>query len=202
MKKFLFSSFLPVVLVISFSVQAQKGPKASTSKAATNWFNKKQWANGLQLNAHSSTNAQEFKRQYDAHKAWWDTAFAFLKTNDLPNLAPGKYKLVGDSVYVSVTEGPLKDFDQTQWESHRKYIDVQYVARGKEKIGVVPVAKATVTEPYNEAKDVAHYKSEGTYYVAEPGTFFIFFPEDAHRPSIKVEEGNEKKVVVKVMTAQ
>ena len=202
MKKTICLGFFFIAVLVSYSVQAQTTTQPLTAKQAERWFKKGAYLNGLQLKPHSSTNAVEFARQYNAHKAWWDTTFAFLKTHDLPNLPVGKYLLAGDSVYVSVTEGPTKEFDKTQWESHRKYIDVQYVAKGKEKIGVAPVATATVTEPYNEAKDVAHYKTDGKFYVAEPGTFFIFFPQEAHRPSIKVEDGNEKKVVVKVMAAQ
>jgi YhcH/YjgK/YiaL family protein len=72
------------------------------------------------------------------------------------------------------------------------------VSRGKEKIGILPVEKATVKDPYNAEKDVAHYTGEGTYYVAEPGTFFLFFPQDAHRPNIKVNDEKVKKVVIKI----
>jgi biofilm protein TabA len=76
--------------------------------------------------------------------------------------------------------------DKAGWESHKKYIDLQYVIRGKEQIAVSPIDKATVTKPYDETKDVANYTAEGTFYTAEPGTFFLFFPQDVHRPNIKV----------------
>ena len=129
----------------------------------------------------------------------WDKAFAFLKEHDLDQLAPGKYPIDGDEVYAMVTENPTKDMDQTNWESHRKYVDLQYVIRGKEKIGVAPVAKATVTREYDDAKDLANYKSEGKFYVARPGTFFLFFPQNAHRPNVKVDGSEkDKKIVVKI----
>jgi YhcH/YjgK/YiaL family protein len=102
-----------------------------------------------------------------------------------------------------VTEAPTKDLDSTKFESHRKYIDVQYVIDGEEKIAVEPVEGATVTVPYDDAKDIAHYSGEGTTYTATPGTFFIFFPADAHRPGI-TPGGNQpdKKLVIKVRAAQ
>jgi biofilm protein TabA len=174
----------------------------TNEKEITKWYNKKAWLNGLNLKAHSSTDVKEFAHQYWAKKAWWDSAVNFLRTHDLQTIPNGKTLLIGDSVYVSVTEGPLKEFDKTQWEAHRKYIDLQYISRGKEKIGVAPLSAATVINPYNEGKDVANFKAEGTFYVSDPGTFFLFFPNDAHRPSIKVDEGIEKKVVVKIMVAQ
>ena len=193
--------FFLVPLLLLACTASQKMSQPTTEKEINKWYDQEKWLGGLTLKPHESVNKQEFTRQYWAHKAYWDTAFQFLKSQDLPNLAPGKYLLAGDSVYVSVTEGPTKEFDKTQWEAHRKYIDVQYVARGKEKIGVAPVASATVVNPYSDAKDVANFTAEGKFYMAEPGTFFIFFPQDAHRPSIKVEEGTEKKVVIKVAAA-
>jgi YhcH/YjgK/YiaL family protein len=199
MKKIILACTLLFVTFLHYTVQAQN--TVMSKKQADKWFKKQQYLNGLRLKPHKSVNAQEFARQYQANRHLWDTAFGFLRTHDLVKLPTGKYLLAGDSAFVSVTEGPLKEFEKTQWEAHKKYIDVQYVARGKEKIGVAPVSKATVTEPYNAEKDVAHFKSEGKYYVAEPGTFFIFFPQDAHRPTIKVDVPEEKKVVVKVMAA-
>ena len=84
--------------------------------------------------------------------------------------------LDGDNVYATITEGPAKTFEQSAWESHRKYIDLQYVIKGKEKIGVTAVSTATIIKPYDETKDVANYNAEGQFYLAEPDTFFLFFP--------------------------
>jgi YhcH/YjgK/YiaL family protein len=167
-----------------------------------NWFNSREWANGLKLDAHKSTDIKEFYSQYAKNKAYWDKAFAYLRDTDLENVASGKYNLDGDNVYVSVTEGPTKTFENTKWEAHRKYIDIQYVVRGKEQMGVAPLSKAVNIEPYNSDKDIGFYQvpeDDCKYYVAEPGTFLIFFPQDAHRPSIKTEGTDaDKKIVIKI----
>ena len=157
--------------------------------------------NSLPIKPHASVNLKEFQRQYAANKALWDKAFEFLRSNNLATLPVGRIKLIGDSVTVAVTNAPDKPFDSTKWETHKKYIDIQYIAVGKEKMGVADVGKAKVIMPYNEARDVANHEAEGTYYVADPSVFFIFFPNDAHRPSIKVEEGNVRKVVLKILAA-
>ena len=156
----------------------------------------------LSIQPHNSINQQEFARQYKAYPNLWNKAFEFLRTHELQSLAVGKYPLAGDSVYVAVTYAPDKAFDSTKWESHRKYIDLQYIAVGKEKMGVVDVSKAKVLVPYNEKRDVANYEAEGTFYVADPSQFFLFFPQDAHRPSIKVNDDSVRKVVVKILAAQ
>jgi biofilm protein TabA len=67
---------------------------------------------------------------------------------------------------------------------------------------VVNIDKATVTKPYDEAKDGAAYTAEGTSYFAEPGTFYLFFPQDVHRPNIKVNGFDTvKKLVIKIKVA-
>lgn len=156
----------------------------------------------LPIKPSESINQNEFLRQYAANPLLWDKAFAYLRNTNLATVPVGKYPLAGDSVFVSVTYGPDKAFDSTKWESHRKYIDLQYIAAGKEKIGVADVGKATVVMPYNDAKDVANYTAEGTFYVADPSQFFLFFPQDAHRPNIRVEDGNVRKVVIKILAAK
>ncbi len=120
----------------------------------------------------------------------------------MDNIARGIYPVDGDNVFVSVTADSSKDFDKTNWESHRKYIDIQYVIHGEELIGVYPIAKATITKEYDEKRDAANYSANGKLYSAIPGTFFIFFPSDAHRPNI-TPGGNKivKNVVIKLKAA-
>lgn len=177
----------------------QQKQELSGTKTAAN--ETKDLLHSLSMKPHESIDQQEFLRQYAANQKLWEKAFAFLRNTHLSSLPVGKYPVVGDSVFVSVTYGPEKAFDSTKWESHRRYIDLQYIASGREKIGVAEVSKATVLVPYNEKKDVANYAAEGKFYVADPSQFFLFFPPDAHRPNIKVEEGDVRKVVVKILAA-
>ena len=175
-----------------------------SSREAEKWVKSKVWADGLKINVYPEVDAAEFKKQYDTNKATWEKVFKFLADSaKLATLAPGKYPIDGKNAYASITYAPSKTFEASKWESHRKYIDLQYVINGQEKIGVVPVSKAAVTEPYDDAKDVAHYSSEGTYYIATPKEFYLFFPADAHRPNIKVEGyDNVKKLVIKIAYTQ
>ena len=174
-----------------------------TKNKSKKWFKEKEWLGGLELKPHKTVDVQEFARQYHLNKSYWDKAFAFLKNTDLNKIAKGKYPIDGENVYASVTADSSKNFDKTNWESHRKYIDIQYVINGEEKIGVYPVSKATVTKEYDDKKDAANYSADGKLYSATPGTFFIFFPTDAHRPNI-TPGGNKvvKKIVIKVRVAE
>ena len=157
-----------------------------TLPRAEKWVKSGTWKNGLKLDVFADVNALEFARQYHANPAIWDKAFAYLKEHDLAALPNGKINLDGDNLTVAVTEGSTRELDKTQWESHQKYIDLQYIARGKEKMGLNKLAQLVVTQPYNPAKDVANYTGDGNYYTAEPGTFYLFFPPDAHRPPLRL----------------
>jgi biofilm protein TabA len=200
--------FQLIVAAISFitmentAIAQNKTGDSINQKTAERWLHGNKWKNGLKLNIHKTVNAVEFYKQYHNNKAVWDKVFNFLREQNLDTLSTGKHPIDGDNAYASVTEAPSKELDKAGWESHKKYIDLQYVIKGKEQIGVIDITKATVTKPYDDAKDGAAYTAEGTYYTAEPGTFFLFFPQDVHRPNIKVEGYNTvKKLVIKIKVA-
>jgi biofilm protein TabA len=175
---------------------------ASATSNIDKWFKQKEYLNGLKAQPHESVDKVEFARQYNANKDLWDAAFAYLKNTNLQTLPVGKYTIIPDKVTVSVTEDSTKNFDKTTWESHRKMVDIQYIVRGEEKMGVAPVSTAKVIKPYDEKRDAANYEVDGKYYVSTPDKFFIFFPTDAHRPNITTG-GNlrDKKIVIKVLAA-
>lgn len=189
---------------VLFKLEAQDTtPKTMTKKEAEKWFKSATWKQGVELKPHESIDYLEFAHQYEVNKTYWDEAFRFLKEHDLKTIAKGKYPIDGDNVFATVTEDPTKDFEKTNWESHKKYVDLQCIISGDEKMGVWPVDEATVTKPYDEQKDVANYTAEGKFYTGNTGKFFIFFPKNAHRPGI-TPGGNQpvKKIVIKVRALQ
>jgi dihydroorotase len=167
-----------------------------------NWYNSIPSANGLQLAPNKSINQLEFFRQYNKNKTWWEEAFTFLKTQNLADLKPGSYIIDTDNVIATVYEMPANEIDKVKWESHRNFNDLQYIIKGKAKMGVASVAdpNAVLTVPYSYKTDSQNFSNEGgEYYDADPGTFFIFSPLEMHRPAIKVEGYDIiKKIVIKV----
>lgn len=201
------SSFLPVLvwlfavlLFLSCTASKQYNQEGAYVKK---WFEEKAWLNGLQLMPHKTINQQAFKKQYDANPLLWNKAFAYLKEANLAALRPGKHLIDGENVFALVTEGPAKSADAGKWEGHQQYIDIHYVISGKENIGLAPISSASVIAPYDDTKDIAFFRAEGTFYETDAETFFIVFPEDAHLPGIKVNGYNEpvKKIVIKVRKA-
>ena len=198
MKKYLFIVFSTVLFCTVCNAQSSH-PSKWSDKKVKEWFESGKFLNGLPMIADPSIDKRTFAIHYYDHKETWDKAFAFLKNTDLSTLALGKIEL-GGGMYATVSEYDTKDRESTLFEAHKKYIDIQYIIKGKELMDVEPLKNMTVTKPYNEANDamfgtVAKFKE----LKAMPGRFFLFFPTDAHRPSMK--DGNSlqvRKIVVKV----
>ncbi len=125
--------------------------------------------------------------------------FEWLKSQDLKNIEPKKYVIDGEQVWANVQEYETKD--DAKYETHRKYIDIQYMIQGKEFVGVTDKSDCTTCETYNNETDLEfmdiNVKEE--YQVLNEGDFLVFFPTDAHKPSINPDEKLKvKKVIVKV----
>jgi YhcH/YjgK/YiaL family protein len=112
-----------------------------------------------------------------------------------------RHDIDGNNVYAPISEYMTKNEEDARYEAHIKYIDIQYVANGKELIGIAPTSeKKDILEPYDESKDVMFLTVNTINNIsATPDRFFIFFPDDAHRPGLKDGENSPvRKVVVKI----
>lgn len=128
-----------------------------------------------------------------------DRALEYLSQTDLAALDSGRYALDGDRVFALVQRYDTKPREQGVWEAHRRYIDVQYVAAGLERMGYAPLESLTVTQPYVSDKDCELLAGNGDFILASAGTFAVFFPQDAHMPGLACEQPRPVvKVVVKV----
>jgi YhcH/YjgK/YiaL family protein len=131
-------------------------------------------------------------------------AFDYLASFD-PSTPDSRFPLDEDRVHVLVQSYATKPAAEKKWESHRRYLDVQYVVSGREHVTVAPTDALDGATSYNEAKDVVNYAGasrDASTLVLEGGQFAIFFPHDGHQPGIAVREGESdevRKVVVKVL---
>lgn len=184
------------ILVLGFL----RNNKNLQERRAVKWTEKREWANGLEINPHESTNFIEFAAQYKKNKELWDKAFSFIASCDPATIAVGKYDIEPGKCFIKVSEYIPKTADKQGIEQHRNFIDLQYTFSGNEKMGIAP-SDAKVIAEYNPKKDVAHFESDNmTYYKATPDKFFLFFPCDIHQPSVR--DGNEtksRKIVVKMI---
>ncbi len=124
-------------------------------------------------------------------------ALKYLQENDLRSLADGKYPIDGENIYMNVQEYQTRVSNNL--ESHQKYIDIQYMIKGEENMGVASIDGLKVVEEYNEEKDVIFYNGDCKKELVKESEFIIFYPEDAHLPCQMVDKPLiVKKVVVKI----
>lgn len=125
-------------------------------------------------------------------------ALDYLRQTNFADVSNGKYELDGSQVYALVQRYQTRLPQDAGWESHRKYIDVQYVFQGQERFGYVPLNQApAVITPYNEEKDVIFYAPGTVTLPLSTGQFAIYFPQDVHAPSLA--EGGTPTDVIKVV---
>lgn len=123
----------------------------------------------------------------------------WLQTTDIAKLEPGRHEIDGDDCFALVMNYETKLLEQGAWEAHRKYLDIQYVASGTEKMGYANIGSMQTSVEYDETKDLMFLKGEGDFLVMRPGSFGIFGPEDVHMPAMALDAPRPvKKIVVKV----
>ena len=124
--------------------------------------------------------------------------FNYLQQTDLSAVPAGTVQIDGDRVFAMIQEYNTKPRAQGFWESHRKYIDIQYVVSGVEQMGYVNIAQVS-NGAYDADKDLIMHEGSGSFILLPAGMFTLLFPNDVHMPQIAVDNPHPvKKVVVKV----
>jgi YhcH/YjgK/YiaL family protein len=125
--------------------------------------------------------------------------FAFLRQTDLVALPVGRQPLGSSGCTVIVNVAKLKTKEVARLEGHRVFIDIQYMVAGEELIGYVPRAHCAEISD-DVANDFQELQGTAEFQTLRPGCFAIYFPEDAHQPSIGTgaHTGPVRKIVIKV----
>jgi len=127
----------------------------------------------------------------------------FILKQFTENMQDGRYEINGSDVYAMVQSYHTENSKNKKMESHRRYIDIQYIVSGRELIEWVPVSGLYPAGQYSEEKDVVFYDDceEASSLILAPGFFAVFYPHDAHRPGCVVDKPESvRKIVIKVKT--
>ena len=121
---------------------------------------------------------------------------AFDAVNALTDYEAKTYPL-SDGNRFFVAAGTTKAPDVA--EAHRKYMDIQYIVKGKEVMGWAGLSACTPTVDFNEEKDIGMYTGDFEFITINEGICYVAFPEDAHMPGRHLDVPNDfVKVVVKL----
>jgi biofilm protein TabA len=93
---------------------------------------------------------------------------------------------LGDGVFALEQAYMAKASEAGKWEGHERHIDVQVIVAGHELMGLIDVARLTLNDDQREARDLMFFApcAEGSTLRAGPGDVAVFFPADAHMPSL------------------
>jgi YhcH/YjgK/YiaL family protein len=130
-------------------------------------------------------------------------ALDYLSRGAFRALTPGRHAVDGDRLVAILQDYQTKPAAECAWESHRRYIDVQYVIDHVERMGYAPIGAMNIKTPYNPDTEAALYEppADGVASVAtiHAGMFAIFFPHDVHQPGVMLASpAAVRKIVLKV----
>lgn len=150
------------------------------------------------------TDTLQYAAQYVGLHHRFRRAFEFLNDKESSELAPGKYELDGDRLFALVQHYETQPAEDAAYESHQKYIDIQYVSEGVERCGYAPVGELTEKTKYDEERDFALWTGDGSSVTLAEGSFIILYPQDAHMPgrTAGASPSSVKKIVLKVQIGE
>ena len=127
-----------------------------------------------------------------------DKALDCLTPEFLENAAAEKTLLDGENLFVTKFHLETVPEEETFFEAHKKYLDIQVVTQGQERVEIAHPDTLTLTE---HCGDFYGYTGTGEQTVVlRPGNFLIVFPGDAHRLKLPVGESGKPftRVVFKI----
>lgn len=105
-------------------------------------------------------------------------------------------------IKVMVTEYMTKMENELGYESHKKFIDIQYPIIGEELILCQSIDKLEQTSEYDQEHDIMFYHNNCRHHtdvVIGGGYFVVLHPDDGHEPQHCVDIPKMiKKVTLKI----
>lgn len=151
-------------------------------------------------------NIKDFSARDFSYSKNLQIAFTYIQEKGLEGLLAledGKHIIKEDGeVYLNRSSYVGKEFKDSKIEGHDLWLDIQIVLANKEGIGYVDKRKyseANITVPYDVKKDKTNYEGElDGVITTSAGYFVLVYPNDLHKPCIKLNDEVIQKAVIKV----
>ena len=112
----------------------------------------------------------------------------------------GRYEIDGKNIYAVVQEYITKSPEEKDLEAHRKYIDIQFMLKGRECIFYSPLDLTASKTSYSVENDYELFTGKSMELLFREGDFAVFYPQDAHKPGCTIDQPEQViKVVVKIL---
>src|SRR3989339_928346 len=98
--------------------------------------------------------------------------FDYLQNQYSPTLKDGRYEIEGDHCFALVQSYDTVPSAEKRYESHKLYLDIQYVVSGTEIIEYAPITDLSVEEDRTPGADLIFFKPfKGADLVLKAGEF-------------------------------
>ena len=129
--------------------------------------------------------------------------FAKKNENKILSLVNGSYDVGYNNIKMNLGKYFTKSENEKFWESHKKYLDVQIMINGTEKVAINDIRDMEV-KSFDEEKDLTILEGDKAFdIIMKTGDVLVFFTNDVHKPELNVSEndnsGNIRKIVTKVV---
>lgn len=139
-------------------------------------------------------------RLYAAPGSRMERAFEYLLSFD-PSTPDGRIEVEGSDLFALPQSIVTRSDEEGRFEAHRVYADIQLNIAGGECMGWAPIQGLDIEMPYDPERDLMFFQAptRWTRLRVPPGSFTVFYPEDAHAPNLHLDApGQARKVVMKV----
>lgn len=129
-------------------------------------------------------------------------AYDFIMNYQKNPLPCGHYDLDGERCFALVQSYETVPETEKDFESHERYIDLQYIVEGSEKMLWSQREHLSLKSSPDKEKDVAFYAGGETAcsVVVREGEFVVFYPQEAHKPGCCVTTPEKvRKIVIKML---
>ena len=145
------------------------------------------------------TDSIKNRELYAGMHKYFKEALDILASLD-ENSPAGKIVIDEGNAWVTVSKiGESADKTGKDFEAHRDFIDIHYLAKGSEIFGYAYLGDLEVTEEFDPARDVLFAAGHVNELKLSSGEFIVTFPEDAHLPAMKkLSEGVSTRAIAKI----
>ena len=122
------------------------------------------------------------------------------------SLENGSYDVDYNGIKMNVGKYFTKKENDKFWESHKRYLDVQIMIDGSERVAFNDIHNME-EKSFDPERDLVILEGNKLFdIVIENGDVLVFFPNDVHKPELDILDSeneeeceNKKKIVTKVV---
>ena len=122
------------------------------------------------------------------------------------SLENGSYDVGYNRIKMNVGKYFTKKENDKFWESHKRYLDVQIMIDGSERVAINNIRNMR-QKSFDSERDLVILEGNKLFdIVIENGDVLVFFPNDVHKPELDILDSeneeeceNKKKIVTKVV---